>query len=107
MGGKKGFQKGHKRFNKTIFKKGEENIGWLGDKVSYRGIHLWINKRLGKPKKCEMCKKDNLTGQKIHWCNISHLYKREKKDWIRLCAKCHGRYDTFNKFRLRKKNEQK
>lgn len=69
------------------------------EKIGYRGIHTWIILRLGKPKKCEHCKKDGLTGRKIHWANISHLYKRSEEDWIRLCAKCHGKYDKINNLR--------
>lgn len=31
--------------------------------------------------------------KKIHWANISRLYKRDLDDWMRLCAKCHKAYD--------------
>ena len=70
----------------------EKNGNWKGDSVGYFGLHLWIRRKLGKPTKCEHCGKDNLSGKKIHWANISGKYKREISDWIRLCAKCHKEF---------------
>lgn len=67
---------------------------WKGPKVSYRGCHNWVKRKMGSPSKCEACGKDNLTGHKIHWANISGEYKRITSDWIRLCAKCHKAFDT-------------
>lgn len=72
---------------------GEKNYLWKGEKVGYNGLHAWVRRQLGKPKKCEFCGKDRLTGRNIHWANIGHLYKRNLTDWIRLCKKCHKKYD--------------
>lgn len=72
----------------------EQNGMWKGDDVKYNGLHSWVVKHLGQPSKCEHCSKDNLSGQQIHWANISGEYKRELNDWIRLCAKCHKKFDT-------------
>lgn len=66
---------------------------WLGDRISYRGLHKWVVKTLGQPTKCSNCNQDNLAGQQIHWANISHNYKRNVTDWVRLCSKCHKGYD--------------
>lgn len=44
---------------------------------------------------CEHCKTSGLLRHKIHWANISRQYKRDKTDWMRLCAKCHKAYDTY------------
>ena len=71
----------------------DKNTSWKGDKVGYHGLHKWVARWLGKPTMCEHCKKDGLTGQKIHWANKSGEYLRELSDWIRLCASCHGAYD--------------
>lgn len=89
-------QKGKTAWNKgtdTFQLQGEKNGVWKGDKVTYRPLHSWVERMLGKPCKCEFCLKDGLTGHKIHWANKSHLYKRDLTDWIRLCAKCHKGYD--------------
>lgn len=85
------FQKGHAP---TYIKRGAEHCGWKGDGVGYWGIHKWIMRNFGNPSICENCKKDNLTGRQIHWANISHKYKRDIKDWKRLCQSCHRLYDN-------------
>lgn len=72
---------------------GNKNIQWKGDKVGYRGLHKWQERQLGKPNHCEFCNNDNLKPRQYHWANKSHKYLRDKKDWIRLCVKCHKKYD--------------
>lgn len=63
--------------------------------LHYRVLHSWVARNLGKPQKCEHCKKDGLTGHNIHWANKSRNYKRVLTDWIRLCVPCHGAYDSI------------
>ena len=69
---------------------------WKGDDVGYFGLHVWINKKLGKPKKCEFC---GITTGKLEWANKSHNYKRDLDDWIGSCVPCHKIYDGNNKKR--------
>ena len=95
-----GFKKGNKYFESgraTQFKKGEtiadKNINWKGDEVGYHGLHKWIARQLGKPQHCAYCQNTSLEPRNYHWANISHAYKRDLSDWIRLCAKCHSHYD--------------
>ncbi len=71
---------------------GSKGVNILG-KNGYRNLHKWLVKNLGKPTKCEHCGKENLTGKHIHWANKDHLYKKNLKDYIRLCVKCHWHYD--------------
>jgi stalled ribosome alternative rescue factor ArfA len=85
-----------------ISKAGRLNGHWKGDEASYSAKHHWITNNYGKPTKCELCRKDNLSGREINWASISHKYKRDRKDWMRLCTKCHGIYDKICK--LRKQN---
>ena len=66
---------------------------WKGDSVGYRDLHLWVERKLGKPVTCQHCRKTGLTGRRIHWANKSRKYKRDLDDWLRLCASCHKRYD--------------
>ena len=68
---------------------------WQGEKVSYRALHFWIQRNLGKATKCSACGKEG-TGRQIHWSNISRKYKRVFSDWQQLCAKCHKEYDKKN-----------
>lgn len=97
--GLKGFRAGEKRPN--IVPKGSDSVCWKGKKVSYRGLHMWVELLLGKPKYCVKCGKES-NGHNMHWANISGEYKREITDWIRLCAKCHGAYDKEKGLRKRK-----
>lgn len=83
--------------NKAIFSE-ELNPMWKGENVGYRSLHRWVEKKLGKPSECENCNL-NFEGRKIHWANISGEYKRNVKDWKRLCSKCHGAYDKENNLR--------
>jgi len=70
---------------------GEKNHSWKGDNVGYYGIHNWVKRELGKPQKCEHC--GDTSKRKYEWANKDHKYKRALEDWIRLCTKCHKKYD--------------
>lgn len=92
------FKKGQVPWNKGIDEKLQPT--WAGDKVGYDGIHGWVERKLGKPRYCEHCKK---TDKKVyHWSNKTEKYLREISDWQRLCARCHGLYD-YKKFNKRKR----
>lgn len=69
-----------------------KNHIWKGDNVGYRALHHWVSRWLSKPEKCEHCGKIGY-GRQMHWANKSGNYKRLISDWIRLCAKCHAKYD--------------
>lgn len=73
---------------------GEVNHKWKGDEVGYTALHMWIYRKLGQPRKCEHCGNNNLKHRQYHWANKSHEYLRDIKDWIRLCASCHKKYDS-------------
>jgi hypothetical protein len=77
-------------------KSGSKHHNWQGEFTSYRSMHRWVVRQKGQPKKCEHCRRDGLTSKQIHWANIDHTYKRDIKDYIRLCAKCHNSYDKEN-----------
>lgn len=74
--------------------KGEKSQNWKGDEIGYRTIHQWIQLQRGKPHYCEHCKKSNLKHRQYQWANKSGEYKRDISDWLRLCAKCHKKYDS-------------
>lgn len=88
------FKKGHKS-SKNITK-GEKAWNWKGGEAGYDALHDWVNRNLGKPDTCEKCGKSGLTGRSIHWANKDHTYKRNLTDWIRLCMRCHVKYDIEN-----------
>lgn len=69
----------------------ENHPNWKGENAQKCTKHDWIYKRLGSPKKCDHC---GTTEKRIyHWANKSQNYKRDIKDWMRLCVPCHSRYD--------------
>lgn len=75
--------------------KGEKHFAWKGENASYRAVHSWISKWKGKPKMCEMC--GTIKNITYHWANIDHKYRRVLDDYIRLCVKCHRKYDKIRK----------
>jgi hypothetical protein len=75
---------GKKRFdmrNDKSFKKNNPN--------EYSKVHKWVYKNLADAGKCELCGSE----KKLVWSNKNHLYKKDRKDWQRLCQRCHKRYD--------------
>ncbi len=70
----------------------EDNHEWKGNEASYQAKHMWVYRRLGKPKRCSSCSLDD-PEKMYHWANISGQYKRDVRDWVRLCVPCHMAYD--------------
>lgn len=87
--GLKGYRAGIPRVTGLF---GEKSPSWKGEKVGYRGLHIWVQMMLGKPEYCTKCGIQG-NGHNMHWANISGEYRRDITDWIRLCAKCHGKFD--------------
>ena len=82
-----------KTVKNLIHKPGKGHPRWKGNDVGYDALHDWIKRYLGFPTTCEHCKKSFPLSWRIHWANKDHKYKRNKKDWIRLCLWCHKKYD--------------
>lgn len=80
---------------------GKRDRTFKGTETEYKYLHAWVQKKLGKPTTCILCKKTGLTGRKIHWANVSRRYLFSTDDWIRLCVPCHGKFDTKNSRRSR------
>lgn len=70
---------------------GSKNPAWKGDNVGYGSLHDWVSLAKGKPNFCDHCK--STSEKKYEWANISKEYKRELKDWLRLCTSCHNVFD--------------
>jgi hypothetical protein len=81
----------------------EKHCSWLGDDVGYGGLHQWVIRKKGKPKKCEQCGKTKGSSKSFHWSNIDHKYRRNLEDYVRLCASCHKKYDLEMQSRLKNK----
>ena len=74
----------------------EKHPQWKGDIASYRAIHMWIERKLGKPHFCEHCGDRSLKHRQYQWANLNHKYSRKLSDWRRLCTHCHRIYDKQN-----------
>ena len=75
---------------------GEKNGMWKGDNVGRIAIHTWLKRRYGKPNKCEIC--GLIGGRNIDWAKIKgKKYRRKRKNFWRLCHKCHMNYDDVGK----------
>lgn len=65
----------------------EKNHMWKGEQASYWVKHIWITKKLGNVKLCDICGKTN--SKKYVWHNKNGKYLRKLEDWQRLCSSCH------------------
>lgn len=71
---------------------GEKSWHWVGDNITKKPVHQWVNKVLGKPQECENC--GDTSDRVFNWANLSGEYKRDISDWARLCIPCHNRFDN-------------
>ena len=76
---------------------GGKNTQWRGNKVGYVALHSWLRRELGKPNRCDFCGRNDENQNIYEWANKSGYYLRELNDWMRLCKKCHNRYDAERK----------
>jgi hypothetical protein len=83
---------GKENFKKT-FPINEKHQGWKGDNVGYRGLHMWLKRRLGKPTKCYKCGKEDARPRYIQWANIDGQYSRVLSDYVPMCVSCHKYHD--------------
>jgi hypothetical protein len=94
------YSKGHisaSKINPSIMRRGNSHPLWKGQKVGYRGIHYWVRRMLGIPKKCQKCGLKSNIPRKIDWANIDHKYRRNIEDYTPLCKSCHKITDRMNK----------
>ena len=85
-------------YTKTMRKKcnqNENNPMWKGDNVGYAALHEWVTNKKPKLLLCEECHLE----PPIDLASISHIYKRDLRDWRWLCRRCHmtldGRLDNL------------
>ena len=90
------FQKGHLPSGNRKLPKGRDHHAWKGNKVGYRGLHYWLYRIKGVPKKCAICGMKRTTPKDLNWANIDHHYRRNPDDYVALCRSCHKIYDLFN-----------
>lgn len=68
-----------------------KNANWKGNSAGIYAKHKWMYTHYGQPILCDHC--ENKNNKRMEWANISGLYKRERYDWLRLCSRCHYKFD--------------
>lgn len=91
------WNKGKKGVQSFEYMVGEKHYKWKGDKAGYGSIHDWVKRQLGKPQKCEFCGQIESIEHRLNWANKTGKYLRDINDWLRLCLKCHRKYDKQQK----------
>jgi hypothetical protein len=81
----------------SVHRFGKKNPSWLGNKVGYHGIHIWLRKNFGIAMFCEShliglsCKR---ISKRFEWAKLRNKkYQRKRGNFIRLCKSCHSSYD--------------
>src|SRR5580698_917581 len=59
---------------------GSRSWAWKGDKVGKTALHNWVEKQLGRPRKCDKC--GTTKAKKYEWANKSQKYMRKLSDWM-------------------------
>jgi len=73
---------------------GQDHWNWKGNKVGYKGIHIWLIKTFGKATKCDNpnCPKKSKVFQ---WAKLRNKeYERKRENFFQLCRSCHILYDN-------------
>lgn len=99
--GKKMSKEYCKNISLSLLGKTEKNSrNWKGSKASYGAVHKWFSKKYGNPHYCEFCRNTKLRHRQYHWANRSGKYLRDLSDWLRLCVRCHSKYDKSGRMEL-------
>lgn len=89
------FKKGHTPWNKGSSQEktaDEKHPNWKGDSVGYRGLHYWIERKLGKASGCVF--EDSSCKGRFEWACIGDEYSRDLLDWRSMCCSHHRRFDN-------------
>lgn len=81
--------------------------GWSGLSTSYSSIHAWLGNKFGKADMCEFKRCTNKTASVFYYAlRKGFAYERKRRNFIKLCASCHKKYDMTDETRkkLRKAN---
>jgi hypothetical protein len=77
-------------------RRGASSPHWLGDNVSYYGIHVWLAKHHPKTGICAECGAEaGKTCSRTEWAFLRHpeRHTRDISDYRELCRRCHYRLD--------------
>lgn len=72
----------------------EKHGGWKGDKVSYSGLHRWLQRHF-KREQCECCGVRKEATYRLEFANKSGKYLRDIADYYVMCTRCHRQLDVM------------
>lgn len=76
-----------------------------GEIVSYDTIHYRMRRTFGKPSQCEFDQSHE--SGRFHWAHKHEApWDVERENWIRLCSRCHIRYDKGHKAVIKANSER-
>ena len=78
------------RLDGTHYPKVETHYHWAGDSVTYKGLHLRINRELGK---ADRCVNGCVTTTRYEWAHIHGTDPLDVANYQPMCVGCHRRYD--------------
>lgn len=78
-------RKPYKRFQER-----EKNTSWKGNDVTYAALHYRVVSLRGRPKKCEVCGKDDKDAM-YDWACVGDY--KIIDDYVRMCRSCHWKHD--------------
>lgn len=70
---------------------GRKNPAWKGSMAGYRPLHRRVDRRLGKPKRCDVCGK-TAKSMRYEWANLTGRF-HDVSDYKRMCKRCHVNFD--------------
>ncbi len=87
------------RVKNMLGKVGDKCPHWKDEEANYNSKHKWIQKHWTKTGKCEDCGRtpipNPLKRLKVgtYWHNPTKTYRRERSEWMEVCAVCHYKLD--------------
>jgi len=90
------FRHGH-RLIYTSCNVGSDHGHWKGDDITYKSLHVWLNRNMIKPTLCQIC---HLVPP-VELANVTGMYTRDFKNWKYLCIRCHRIFDLWTDMSLR------
>ena len=95
--GSKHTEQSKKKISNSLYgKRGKLSRGWKGDLAGYVAIHTWLSKNHGKASRSDNKTTKKLPSSRYEWASISGECKRDPKDYVELCTRCHRKYDNGN-----------
>jgi hypothetical protein len=72
---------------------------WVGDKISYNGLHWWLRREYGSANRCENPDCGGKSKKYEYALIHGKKYERKRENFMMLCKSCHVKYDMNEQWR--------